>query len=94
VTATGNTSPTSATDNNGVPNQTGNVNAGAITGIPSATASSKSSSSLSLSGTIGIGVSVAFSVLDLIFGVRFKIWKHKRAEKKNHVPPIQQRGYY
>lgn len=50
---------------------------------PSATSPPDSKSPLSTGGIIGVAISGACSVLGLIFGIGFKIWKHKKQQKKD-----------
>lgn len=47
-----------------------------------ATKPADSGSALSTGGIIGVSVSVVCSVLGLVFGIGFKIWQHRREEKK------------
>jgi len=46
------------------------------------------STGLPTGSIIGISVSVACSVIGLIFGIGFKIWKHKRKEKLGSVAAV------
>jgi ABC-type arginine transport system permease subunit len=46
------------------------------------------STGLPTGSIVGISVSVACSVIGLVFGIGFKIWKHKRKEKLGNAPAV------